>query len=257
MKKINEVFETTNYNIFKFSEFNRNVVYRKDLMDEAKRGFIAPIIVNEDFIVIDGQSRLKHAEYANAPIKYMVVPGLTEQDIVRMNTTQLSWSLKDYIQSYANSGKKEYQMLIGLLNEHYANPSSVIAVALNMTDTGTKPTDIVKNGNFKFKNYDKTVEFLKYYKRFVIETGLRNFSKLPMAVHTMYKIKKIDEEYLIKKVKESKEKDEINVTKDRNRYLEDLLEAYNFRVHASSSKIIDYHKNRNGKIIIDEEMKYE
>ena len=48
-------------------------------MEEAKRGFIAPIIVNEDFIVIDGQSRLKHAEYAKVPIKYMVVEGLTEK----------------------------------------------------------------------------------------------------------------------------------------------------------------------------------
>ncbi|MBE7356687.1 hypothetical protein INS17_09075 [Staphylococcus haemolyticus] len=257
MKKINEVFETTNYGIFKFSEFNRNVVYRKDLMDEAKQGFIAPIIVNEDFMVIDGQSRLKHAEYAKVPIKYMVVQGLTEKDIVKMNTTQLSWSLKDYIQSYANSGKKEYQLLIGLLNERYANPSSVIAVALNKTDTGSKPTSIVKNGKFEFSNYEKTVEFLKYYKRFITEAGVKDFSKLPMAVHAMYKIKKIDEEYLIKKVRESKEKDEFNVNKDKNRFLEELLETYNFRVHASSNRIIDYHIDRHGKIIIDEEMKYE
>ena len=147
MKKVNEVYETTNYNIFKFSEFNRNVVYRKDLMDEAKRGFIAPVIVNEDFVVIDGQSRLKHAEYAQVPIKYMVVEGLTEKDIVRMNTTQLSWSIKDYIQSYANEGNRDYQKLIELLNEYNYTSGAIAAMCLGINDTGSKVTNILKMVN--------------------------------------------------------------------------------------------------------------
>ncbi|MBC2966016.1 hypothetical protein ACUW9V_000882 [Staphylococcus epidermidis] len=254
MKKVNEVYETTNYNIFKFSEFNRNVVYRKDLMDEAKRGFIAPVIVNEDFVVIDGQSRLKHAEYAQVPIKYMVVEGLTEKDIVRMNTTQLSWSIKDYIQSYANEGNRDYQKLIELLNEYNYTSGAIAAMCLGINDTGSKVTNILKNGEFKFVDYDGSLRFLEYYKRFLQEASLTSFGKLLLAVNQICKIKKLDKERLIKKVKESRNKDDLNISLPKNEYIEILLDMYNNKVKANSKTTINYYKDRKNQIIIDAEM---
>lgn len=254
MKKINEVFETTNYSIFKFSEFNRNVVYRKDLMDEAKRGFIAPIIVNEKFVVIDGQSRLKHAEYAQVPIKYMVVDGLTEKDIIRMNTTQLSWSIKDYIQSYANEGNEEYQKLIVLLNNYKFTSGSIAAISLGIGETGGKVTNILKNGEFKFVNYEKTVQFLEYYNRFIQETTINNYGKLLLAVNQICRIKKFDTERLIKKVKESRNKDDLNTSLSKNEYIEILLDMYNNKTRANSNLTINYYKDRKNQIIIDAEM---
>lgn len=254
MKKINEVFETNNYNLFKFSKFNRNVIYRKDLMEEAKRGFIAPIIVNEDFIVIDGQSRLKHAEYAKVPIKYMVVEGLTEKDIVRMNTTQLSWSIKDYIQSYANEGNAEYQKLIELLNGSNMNVAPIAAIGLGVFETGGRVTSAVKNGEFKFVDYQETVQFLNYYSDFIQETELPNFSKLSLAVYQIYKIKKFDKKRLIKKINESRDKDKLNVSLNKNAYIENLLDMYNNRTRINSDLTINYYKDRKNQIIIDAEM---
>lgn len=254
MKKVNEVFETNNYNLFKFSKFNRNVIYRKDLMEEAKRGFIAPIIVNEDFIVIDGQSRLKHAEYAKVPIKYMVVEGLTEKDIVRMNTTQLSWSIKDYIQSYANEGNTEYQKLIELLNNTNVNVGPATAIGLGSFDTRGEITSTVKNGEFKFVNYQETLQFLDYYSDFIQETELQNYSKLSLAVYQIYKIKKFDKKRLIKKINESRDKDKLNVSLDKNSYIEILLDMYNNRTRINSDLAINYYKDRRNQIIIDAEM---
>ena len=254
MKKIKEVFETNNYNLFKFSKFNRNVIYRKDLMEEAKRGFIAPIIVNEDFIVIDGQSRLKHAEYAKVPIKYMVVEGLTEKDIVRMNTTQLSWSIKDYIQSYANEGNAEYQKLIELLNSINMNVAPIAAIGLGFLETGGRVTSAVKNGEFKFVNYQETLQFLDYYSDFIQETELQNYSKLSLAVYQIYKIKKFDKKRLIKKINESRDKDKLNVSLDKNSYIEILLDMYNNRTRINSDLAINYYKDRRNQIIIDAEM---
>lgn len=254
MKKVNEVFETNNYNLFKFSKFNRNVIYRKDLMEEAKRGFIAPIIVNEDFVVIDGQSRLKHAEYAKVSIKYIVVEGLTEKDIVRMNTTQLSWSIKDYIQSYANEGNTEYQKLIELLNDTNVNVTPVTAIGLGVFDTGSRITNIVKNGEFKFVNYQETVQFLDYYSDFIQETELPNHSKFSLAVYQIYKIKKFDKKRLIKKINESRDKDKLNISLDKNAYIEILLDMYNNRTRTNSDLTINYYKDRRNQIIIDAEM---
>lgn len=254
MKKINEVFETNNYNLFKFSKFNRNVIYRKDLMEEAKRGFIAPIIVNEDFIVIDGQSRLKHAEYAKVPIKYMVVEGLTEKDIVRMNTTQLSWSIKDYIQSYANEGNTEYQKLIELLNDTDMNAAPLIAIGLGVLETGGSVTSVVKNGEFKFVNYQETVQFLDYYSDFIQKTELPNYSKLSLAVYQICKIKKLDKERLIKKINESRDKDKLNVSLSKNEYIKILLDMYNNKTRVNSDLTINYYKDRKNQIIIDAEM---
>lgn len=81
--KVNEIYETSDYDMFKLSKSNRNVAYRKELFEEAKKGFIAPIVVDKNMIVIDGQSRLFHARKAEVPIKFFVDENISEKDIVR------------------------------------------------------------------------------------------------------------------------------------------------------------------------------
>lgn len=70
MHKVNEIFETTEYDIFKFLKTNRDVKEREDLLKETKRGFIAPIVVDKNMTIIDGQNRLYHSKKAKVPIKF-------------------------------------------------------------------------------------------------------------------------------------------------------------------------------------------
>ena len=69
---VNEVYKTNDLSIFKFTKFNRNVVHTREMLEQAKQGFISPIIVNEYMVVIDGQHRLEHAKEAGVPIEYII-----------------------------------------------------------------------------------------------------------------------------------------------------------------------------------------
>lgn len=108
---------------------------------------------------------------AGVPIEYIVKPGLTEHDIVRMNTTQRPWSLLNFIESYANQGSEQYVALLNLINKKYAGTSVVISVGRNSTGSSKGLTDLVKSGNFEFVNFEQTLNFLKYYERFRKETN--------------------------------------------------------------------------------------
>lgn len=52
---VNEVYKTDDLDMFKFTKFNRNVLFTDEMLEQAKEGFISPIIVNEYMVVIDGQ----------------------------------------------------------------------------------------------------------------------------------------------------------------------------------------------------------
>ncbi|PTI39343.1 hypothetical protein BU062_11370 [Staphylococcus succinus] len=59
---VNEVYKTDDLDMFKFTKFNRNILFTDEMLKQAKEGFISPIIVNEYMVVIDGQHRLEHAK---------------------------------------------------------------------------------------------------------------------------------------------------------------------------------------------------
>ena len=52
---VNEVYKTDDLDMFKFTKFNRNVLFTDEMLEQAKEGFISPIIVNEYMVVIDGR----------------------------------------------------------------------------------------------------------------------------------------------------------------------------------------------------------
>ena len=51
---VNEVYKTDDLDMFKFTKFNRNILFTDEMLKQAKEGFISPIIVNEYMVVIHG-----------------------------------------------------------------------------------------------------------------------------------------------------------------------------------------------------------
>ena len=49
---VNEVYKTDDLDMFKFTKFNRNVLFTDEMLEQAKEGFVSPIIVNEYMVVI-------------------------------------------------------------------------------------------------------------------------------------------------------------------------------------------------------------
>lgn len=251
---VNEVFKTSDYSIFVLSKFNRNVIFRKEMLEQAKQGIISPIVVNENMIVIDGQNRLLHSEKAGVPIEYIIKEGLTEDDIVRMNTAQKPWSLQNYIEAFANQGYEEYEKLIELINQRLSNVTNIVQISLDKP-TGTRDSSkVIKSGKFEFFDYNKTVEFLQYSRRFRRETKTPKIGTVETALYELYRLKDFDRSRLIEKVIQTGVSDELKVKRPTHtESLKMLLDAYNDHLGERSKMFINYYITSQGTIIIDRE----
>lgn len=248
---VNEVYKTDDLEIFKFTKFNRNVLFTDEMLEQAKEGFVSPIIVNEYMVVIDGQHRLEHAKKAGVPIEYIVKPGLNEHDIVRMNTTQRKWNMLNYIESYANQGSEEYVSLLNLLNKKYANTTVVIQVARNQT-ASTGVSKLIKSGEFEFINFEETLNFLKYYEKFRKETDTPKKTKPALAMYSLFRIEGFDEDRLIRKVLQKKFDDDLRAKGyNLTEALKEFIDKYNDKLSQDSPLFIEYYIKNNGELIIE------
>lgn len=252
---VNEVYKTDDLEMFKFTKFNRNVLFTDEMLEQAKEGFVSPIIVNEYMVVIDGQHRLEHAKKAGVPIEYIIKPGLNEHDIVRMNTTQRKWNMLNYIESYANQGSEEYVSLLNLLNKKYAGTTVVISVARNQT-TATDVNKLIKSGSFEFINFEETLNFLKYYEKFRKETDTPKRTKPALAMYSLFRIEGFDGDRLIRKVLQKKFDDDLR-TKGYNltEALKEFIDKYNDKLSQDSPLFIEYYIKNNGDLIIENDRK--
>lgn len=248
---VNEVYKTDDLEMFKFTKFNRNILFTDEMLKQAKEGFVSPIIVNEYMVVIDGQHRLEHAKKAGVPIEYIIKPGLNEHDIVRMNTTQRKWNMLNYIESYANQGSEEYVSLLNLLNKKYAGTTVVISVARNQT-TSTDVNKLIKSGSFEFINFEETLNFLKYYEKFRKETDTPKRTKPALAMYSLFRIEGFDGDRLIRKVLQKKFDDDLR-TKGYNltEALKEFIDKYNDKLSQDSPLFIEYYIKNNGDLIIE------
>lgn len=250
---VNRVYETTDYSIFKPHKRNRNVVTRKDMLGQAKIGIVSPLIVNGEMIVIDGQNRLHHSMLVGAPVKYIIDESLTVDDIARMNTNQEKWTLIDWIESYANEGREEYEKLIHILNNHYSDATLVSGLCINLT-SASEARKVVMSGEFRIKNYETIIFFFQYLNRFLEETKANKNSPTTKAVYQLFRIKKVDKDRLIKKVRSLRFDEELRDKRlTQTAVLQGLLDSYNDRLGVNSEKRIEYHIKSNGQIVIDED----
>ncbi|WP_373879869.1 ParB N-terminal domain-containing protein [Levilactobacillus brevis] len=253
---IGTVYKTDDLSIFQLSEFNRTVFLKKEMVQQAKEGLISPIIVNENFVVIDGQHRLAAAKEAGEPIEYIIKPGLDKHDIVRMNTIQRKWNLKDYIEAYANQGKKEYVLLSELIQKGYSDVTSTIAISAGVLGTlADSRLEKIKDGSFEFANYIDTVSFLKFYEHFRETSGSPKRNHLCIALYDLCRYPKVDKERLIKKVISTGLNEDIKVKSyTKPEMLKTLIDTYNQMLTVGRDKYINYHVASNGAVIVDEEL---
>lgn len=107
-----QVLQSNDYKKFVVLEGNRsiNTLHFNRLKNSMSENYlISPIIVNENFEVIDGQHRLKSCEELLLPVFYIVCKGYGLSEIHRYNANSKNWTLDDYMAGYIQLGKKEYE----------------------------------------------------------------------------------------------------------------------------------------------------
>lgn len=161
---IGQIFEESDYSIFKRLDDNRDVLssrVNKLIASISGRYILNPIIVNEKMEVIDGQGRFEARKYLGLPIHYIIAYGSDSDDCRRMNKYNTSWKTLDFAKSYAKKGVKSYQLLLKLCDEL----SLPISTILRLSNHASKSKDDNNMNSFERgglilseEDYEKVIE---------------------------------------------------------------------------------------------------
>lgn len=171
---VNVVQQTENYDQFRFLDANREVnrphVLAIQASYESNGNFTQaqPILVNENYEVIDGQHRLEAAKGLGIPVFYTVVPGLGAEEARKMNLLHKSWTPKDYLRAHVATGNRAY-VLFNTLVEEFPNIaiSTMVVYANGYYEAGLQS---------KFRNGDLRLT------REMFEKAQRNLVRLSDAI---------------------------------------------------------------------------
>lgn len=112
-------------NNIKLDPVNREILPKQvKRLEESisKNGYFngAPIVVNKDGYIIDGQHRFMACK--NLGITPVIVEDNTENMIPVINSTQMSWNNADYIHYYAEKGLEDYVILRSICKQKNISP---------------------------------------------------------------------------------------------------------------------------------------
>jgi hypothetical protein len=234
-----QVHNTTFYERFKFVQANRPIVQKKlDKMIEAikHKNFLPyfPIVVSPKFEVLEGQHRLKAAEYLRLPIYYMISNEMGVEDVSDINEVQDAWKTSDHLNFQCEQGNKDYLTLRSFMAKWSYVP---IRVAINLTMSRSGNANDAVTATFKRGEYvcsslefaeqvaAATFDFAKWFKHFRQQSFIFAIAKCMRNPNYDHKRMMQKMEYLSTRLVRCSRMEE---------YLEKLEEIYNHKVTASN-----------------------
>ena len=235
-----QVFQSNAYERFTLLHGNRKVnpLHVKRLKQSfSKQYLISPILVNENYQIIDGQHRFCAAKEMNLPINYFMISGYGLPEIQMLNTNTSNWTSKDYLKAFCDMGNPEY---LEVQKFHETYPEFSIESVTKMLSqkasrSGTTNFDGMKGltktfqeGNFRCKDIEKGYEMANLVLEF--KPFYKNCNRVSFVncLLTVFKNPKYQHERMLAKLRNpmnEKIVDSVNITA----YKELLQRIYNFR----------------------------
>lgn len=172
VKIVGQIYETTNYDMFKFNQSNREINkgnLTKVKKSIAKAGLMTPIEVDRiTHEVLDGQHRLEACQQLGVPVKFFwSFANNVDASILENNTTGKKWSLDQIVEKFAKTKGKHQSDYQELWSLHQECRSTINSLSIIVSIIGNGPnayggnvTDKVKSVDFQITNYDG-VNFIK------------------------------------------------------------------------------------------------
>lgn len=216
-----------------FREDNRKI--QRQHVNEIKESIMAhgylnhaPIVLNEEGEIIDGQHRyIACCELGITPPTVTVTSDDTKL-MVDLNRSQKAWSIDDFINFYAKAGKWSYKVLQEFCK--YAR-------------LATTPSLIILLGNFKSFDMIRTGELIfdvdtnELQKKYAIADDIGQIAKLfglhrgnkamTEAYVTLISIEGFDRDYFMQKMK--RYRDRLSLCASAKSYLQLFVSVYNYR----------------------------
>lgn len=252
-----DIKQTTDYSQFVVADWNRRINesnIKKIAKSVENKGWLRhPIMVDENFVVIDGQHRLEYAKRNKLPVYYVVVPNLSVQDCVVMNNARTSWSLADYINFYAIQGNPNYIILKAMAEDYYFIPVSILVSIVVESSQGGGVSQRIKNGDFEItaKEHDKAIaklELLRSCKREILSVPGRASALFLAAAHA-YDCEDVDTTRLQKQIQTYASL--ITPPANMDMALQEIEKVYNYRNNKGKYAYIyeDYKRKAMQKMV--------
>lgn len=224
---------TTDYSKFKLMHTNRE--QSRGHVETLKKAFeevgnltrVQPLLVNENFEIIDGQHRFTACKELDLPIYYTMVEGLGVAEARSMNILHRNWVTDDYAHSYANGGDPNYKTYIKL-KEDYGFNHSVTLIAFSGTATDRGIFKEFKNGDFVVKDEAAVKDRLNFIAEVdeLIDFPMDRY--LARALMRLLQNDEFDRERMKTKITQTKSLKR-DISSDG--FLRQLEDIYNFKVH--------------------------
>ena len=174
-KPIGMVYETTDYDLFSFIEYNRKTDHVQALVESFREKDVPnAILCNEKLQIIDGQNRFLARKKLGLPILFYCIDGLDIYDVAFLNSYGKNWGMKDFVDMWASLGKEEYVKIKKFceLYPDFPLKSSIFLLRGMLSTTigghnsdqyleGEKKSSsnkaYLKHGEFKVVDWDKAV----------------------------------------------------------------------------------------------------
>jgi hypothetical protein len=247
MKK--QVFRTENHDIFRYLDGNRSVEQKRvaKIRESIRQhGYIFnPIICNEHLEIIDGQGRVQALRELHLPVDYIICPGLTVKDCIVMNAYGSKWTMRDYINSYAERGYTSYTYLSFLLNQYKSIGLTVVASAL--TGKIEFNNKAIINGEFECTDtqYEYASKKLEYVTMFVPTIEKHNKGSKTIILQALmfaYDMPNTDKDKLLKNFENYYGTDVVSPFVNMRGALQAITDLYNYRSREKTFFEVEYHK---------------
>lgn len=234
-----KIFQTQDYS--KFSALTGQPADRAEknmnkLLNEIKetKGNYLPIIVNENFEIIDGNTRLAACKKLNLPVLYEIITSTNIKSLQlmrHMNAAATPWTISNFIEFYSVGYKyKEFKTFKEFIDRNNVN----VAVCgefhpnINIKD--------VRNGTLPNIDYTAMQEKIDIYKRLIVELGdtVKSKRNIARTTHRFMTYGNLDVDRLMLAINKHWEK--VLVQAKTNKVINDLhlsellQKCYNFKL---------------------------
>jgi len=224
-----QIFITRDYSLFKKLKGNRNLnkLNLKKITRSIEKVHIPiPIVVNENYEIIDGQHRLEVCKNLGYPVYYIMIEGMTLDDVKLLNTNSQGWKLGDYLDSFCEEDNHTYLEVKSFVDEYGFSIVDSLTMLSNTKSNRGEQQEKFKLGVYNIKNKskaietaDKMLEVKPYFPRY----KSRSFF---LAMSEMFHNKDYSHKKFIKKLSQYPTK--LKPCSNKYEYLKNIEEIYNF-----------------------------
>lgn len=240
IESVVKVYFTRQYGAFKFLKGNRDIneAKVKKIVQMCNRGVnqlkYAPIIVNKNMEIIDGQHRYAAARHLQENVYYVIQDDADLSIVPTINSNSSRWATRDFLNSYVDLKRSAYVELRAFLDEF---PRVSISTAAKLFHSGESVSgeamDAFRDGDLLSKYKDRAYDFANLLKDFAPYTENPFSSRFFTAIAMLDGNGKYDHEVMVGKLAKAKRRID-NITSAKT-IIQDMELIYN---HGNHSRVV-------------------